>query len=146
MRQLKMVIPLVMTISFILVTSCEKDDTSPNGELGDESGIRWDADTTAEEIVNGIKLILSFNASEDAFEGTLENLNTVISPQVRVEVHVFDAAGKSTEYGPTTPADMDPGEVRDVSLPTPGIGAFVSFSMHPEVGSGGEGSENGNDK
>lgn len=143
MKRLNLITPAFLIFTLILVTSCEKDDTSLDGELGDESGIKWDADETAEEIMNGIKLILSYNATAESFEGTLENLNTSISPQVRVEVHVFDAAGKSKEYGPTTPADMDPGEVRNVSLPTTGAGAFVSFSMHPEVGSGGEGSGEG---
>jgi hypothetical protein len=82
--------------------------------------------------------VLAYNSSSQAFEGTLKNLNTSIAPQVRVEVHVYDAAGKSTEFGPTIPADMDPDETRNVTLEVVGAGSFVTFSMHPEVGLGGE--------
>lgn len=104
------------------------------GEGGNESGTLWSIDQTADETINGIQLILSYDMATQTFIGTLENKNTTTMPQVRVEVHIFDAAGNSTEYGPTAPADMAPGETRNVTLPTPGAGTFVSFNMHPEVG------------
>jgi hypothetical protein len=107
---------------------------SGSGEAGNESGTLWDYTATADETVKGIRLILKYDPTQEAFIGTLENINTTISPKARVEVHIFDAAGKSTEYGPTTPADLAPGEIRTVTLPTPGAGVFVNFNMHPEVG------------
>lgn len=130
----------LMTLVF---TSCDKGNEmaegpegpeGSGGEGGNESGVLWNAADTADEIVNGIRLILTYDAASNSFVGTVENLNTTIAPQVRVEVHVFDAAGNSTEYGPTTPADMNPGETRNVTLPVPGAGSFVTFNMHPEVG------------
>lgn len=114
-----------------------------NGEGGNESGTLWDASATADEIVNGLHLILSYDASTECFVGTLENLNTTTAPQTRVEVHIFDAAGNSTEYGPTPAVDMAPGEIRNVQLCITGAAPFVQFNMHPEVGSGGEGGESG---
>lgn len=138
MQQSKLFMTLFMSIIIILSFACSDNSTNPEGsdEAG-ESGKSWAISDTAMEIVNGIRLTLSFNSTDQAFEGTLENLNTVVSPLVRVEVHVFDAAGKSNEYGPTTPKDMEPGEKRDVTLPVPGAGDIATFQMHPEVGSGG---------
>lgn len=115
----------------------------PNGEGGNESGMLWSCTETADEIVNGVRLILSYDAAAELFVGTLENLNTVIAPQARVEIHVFDAAGKSVEYGPTTPADMAPGEKRNVTLSVAGISDCFEFNMHPEIGSGASGEGNG---
>ena len=109
------------------------------GEGGNESGMLWNATDTADEIVNGIHLILSYDQATESFVGTLENINTNTAPQVRVEVHVFDAAGNSTEFGPTTPADMVPGEIRDVSLPIAAGTTFTQFNMHPEVGTASAG-------
>ena len=59
-------------------------------------------------------LILTYNADNKAFEGSLENTNTTIAPQVRAEVHVYDTSGKNTEYGPATPAEIAPEETSDV--------------------------------
>ena len=136
-----------------MFVSCQKNELGETeeglgGEVG-ESGQLWNRGSTASEIVNGIKLILTYDAANESFKGTLENLNTKVAPQVRVEVHVYDAAGNSAEYGPTAPADMQAGEKRNVTLAAPGAGNFVTFAMHPEVGGsdsgegtgGGEGSE-----
>lgn len=129
----------LMCLSVAIVsTSCTKDNgegpEGSGGEGGNESGVLWSCNETADETVNGVRLILDYDAANESFVGTVENLNTVTAPQVRVEVHVFDAAGNSTEYGPTAPGDMTPGEIREVVLPVPGAGNFVNFNMHPEVG------------
>lgn len=150
MQKSKLFMAMLMSIILMAATACssnpvggegaEGPEGGGGGETGNESGTMWNAADTADEIVNGVRLILSYNSSTQAFEGTLENLNTTTAPQVRVEVHVFDAAGNSKEYGPTTPKDMAPKEKRNVSLPVPGAGNFVKFNMHPEVGSGNGGS------
>lgn len=157
MKRLSIIFTLLFAVS-ILAISCQNNaeevvpesgnegtetgDEGPEGsggEGGNESGMLWGINETADEIVNGIHLILSYDTSTESFVGTLENINTTIAPQVRVEVHVFDATNNSTEFGPTTPADMAPGEIRNVTLPiTPGS-TFVKFNMHPEVGSGSSG-------
>lgn len=146
MKKSKMLIAMLMSILLFFSFACSDSSTNPvvgegpegtGGEAGNESGMSWNVSETANEIVNGIRLILSYNSVNKSFEGTLENLNTTMSPQVRVEVHVYDATGNSTEFGPTTPADMNPGEKRNIVLPTPGAGNIATFKMHPEVGSGG---------
>lgn len=151
-----LILLLFLSVS-VATTSCQKDSESENGselaegkggegnesggegneggnEGGNESGVMWNRTDQANEIVNGIRLILSYDQTTQSFVGTLENLNTTIAPLVRVEVHVFDSAGNSIEYGPTTPGNMNPGEIRNVILPVPGAGNFVTFNMHPEVG------------
>lgn len=104
------------------------------GEGGNESGTLWNIADTADETVNGLRLIISYDSATQTFTGTLENLNSTTMPQTRFEVHVFDAAGNSTEYGPSTPVDMAPGETRNVSLQVTGAQNFVQFNMHPEFG------------
>ncbi|MCL3782678.1 hypothetical protein EMN47_20015 [Prolixibacteraceae bacterium JC049] len=144
MRQIKLLSMFVL-IALTTLVACQKDDLEAGegqgGELG-ESGKQWARSATASEIVNGVKLILTFDENSQTFTGTLENLNTKVAPQVRVEVHVYDAAGNSIEYGPTTPGDMQPSEKRNVSLPAPNAGSFIKFAMHPEI-AGGEGSGGG---
>lgn len=158
--------PFLLLLTLLLAIACSDNATGPEvsggegsgiegpegtgGEQG-ESGTMWNINDTADEIVNGVKLILNYNLVSQAFEGTLENMNTNVAQQVRVEVHVYDAAGNSQEFGPTTPGDMTPGEKRNVTLPIPGAGSIAKFQMHAEVGSsssggegsGGEGSEGG---
>ncbi|GEM_PF-2575365 len=130
--------------------SCKKDDTTPvnSSESGEgngtgaeagESGLLWNRADVANETINGINLILSFDEATETFKGTLENTNTNVAQQVRVEIHVFDAKNNSKEYGPTTLGDMQPGEKRNVILPVPNAGNFVKFQMHPEVGNSGSG-------
>ncbi|TKG88244.1 hypothetical protein EYV94_27300 [Puteibacter caeruleilacunae] len=146
MKRFKMIYSLFFLL-MLVATSCQESEMEgaegtegQGGEIG-ESGQQWDRSATANEIINGVNLILTYDATSESFKGTLENLNTKVAPQVRVEVHVYDAAGNSTEYGPTTPKDMQAGEKHNVVLATPGAGSFVTFAMHPEVG--GSGSEAG---
>ena len=109
------------------------------GEAGNESGTLWDIMATADETVNGLRLILSFDPASNTFSGTLENTNSSIVPQTRIEVHVFDANNVSTEFGPTPGVDMQPGAIRNVSLVIAGGLNPVQFNMHPEFGSAGAG-------
>lgn len=109
------------------------------GESGNESGTLWDITAIADETINGLRLILEFDALTNTFSGTLENTNSAMVPQTRIEVHVFDAAGNSTEFGPTPGVDMQPDEIRNVSLQiTSGLNS-VQFNMHPEFGIAGAG-------
>lgn len=142
---------LLLIAVTMFTVSCDKDldansdNTESGGKEAGESGKMWNRSETANETVKGVNLVLKFDEASQSFKGTLENLNTVVAPQVRVEVHVYDAAGKSIEFGPTQPGDMQPGSKKSVTLPTPKAGNFVKFQMHAEVGTstggGGEGSE-----
>ncbi len=138
MKKAVLILALIM-IAFCCSKEGGEGSEGPEGgnEGGNESGMLWGINDTADEIVNGIHLILTYDATTSSFIGTLENINTNRVPQVRVEVHVFDANNNSTEFGPTTPIDMDPGEMRDVTLTITGGTTFIQFNMHPEVGGSG---------
>ena len=78
---------------------------------------------------NGARLILTYDAQSNSFKGTVENTTDETLKQVRVEVHLSN--GK--ELGPTTPADLAPGEKREVQL-TATSTDFDRWTAHPEVG------------
>ena len=146
---------LLFTCLFLvsMALSCSSDNGESGGEGGSEgaegshnesgteqgeSGTRWAMNQTADEVINGIHAIISFDAATNSFVGTFENLNSNVAQQTRLEVHVFDANGNSTEFGPTPGVDMQPGAIRSISLPVTGSG-YVEFTMHPEVGAPGNG-------
>ena len=105
---------MLLAVSLI-TTSCTKDDGleegpegteqgtgegaegnhTENGNEQGESGTRWAIDQTADEVINGIHAIISYNSTTDSFEGTFENLNSNVAQQTRLETHVFDANGNS---------------------------------------------------
>ena len=89
-------------------------------------------DETFDMVRSGARLILSYDASRNAFTGTVENTTNNVLQQVRIEVHLSNGA----ELGPTTPVDLGPGEKIDVILPSTAA-AFTSWVAHAEVGSGG---------
>ena len=79
----------------------------------------------------GARLVMSYDATANAFTGTVENTTNNILNNVRIEVHLSNGA----ELGPTTPVDMAPGEVIAINLPsTPE--SFTGWTPHAEVGSG----------
>lgn len=129
---------LLLILSLSTTFSCSKNNV--DDEEGNESGILWDISATADETINGLHLILSWDATSSSFVGTLENTNTSMVPATRVEVHVFDVNNTSKEYGPTPSVDMQPGAIRDISLSLPSGSNFVKFNMHPEFGTGSSGS------
>ena len=95
-------------------------------------------DETFDMVRSGARLILSYDASSNAFKGTVENTTNTVLRQVRIEVHLSNGA----ELGPTTPIDLGPGEKVDVILPSTAA-AFTNWVAHAEVGSGGESGPDG---
>ncbi|MHC4180320.1 MAG: FxLYD domain-containing protein [Planctomycetota bacterium] len=77
---------------------------------------------------------MAYDAKSNSFNGTVENTTDKTLKRVRVEVHLSN--GK--ELGPTTPADLEPGEKRGVKL-TATSEDFDGWTAHPEVGSGEHG-------
>ncbi len=156
MKKTILIFTMLLTLSLISV-SCSKDSTGESGSEGPEgteqgngegaeggseqgeSGMRWGINQTADEVINGIHAIITYNAAANAFEGTFENLNSNVAQQTRLETHVFDANGNSTEFGPTPGVDMQPGEIRNITLSITTGANFVEFTMHPEVGTAGSG-------
>ncbi len=116
----------------------------PGGEGGGEGGGGEEGrgantlapDQTFDQVRGGARLILGYDASSNAFKGTVENTTNSVLTRVRIEVHLSNG----TELGPTTPIDLAPGQVATVNLPsTPG--PFTGWIAHAEVGSGSEGGQ-----
>ncbi len=111
-------------------------EASEGGEEGSAATLA--PDETFDMVRGGARLILSYDASANAFTGTVENTTNSVLTRVRIEVHLSNG----TELGPTTPVDMAPGEVRTVNLPATAA-SFTGWVAHAEVGSAEGGSESG---
>ena len=107
---------------------------------GEESGTTLTLTEEYDTVRKGARLILVYDADSNAFTGTVENTTSSTLQQVRVEVHLSNGV----ELGPTTPVDLAPGQIVDVSLPATDQ-AFDGWTPHAEVGpgSGGEAGEHG---
>ena len=117
-----------------------------SGSGGEEgSAAKLALDETFDQVRDGARLILRYDAPANSFRGTVENTTNNVLTRVRIEVHLSNG----TELGPTIPVDMAPGMVLSVNLaatPEP----FTGWIPHAEVGSGeggsgGEGSESGDE-
>ena len=129
-----------IAILLIVVIGCSRT-TKPSMDDGDEeSGTELALNETYDKVRNGARLILTYDAQSNTFKGTVENTTDETLKQVRVEVHLSN--GK--ELGPTTPADLAPGEKREVQLTVTSTD-FDKWTAHPEVGEGehGHGEEHG---
>ena len=111
-------------------------EASEGGEEGSAATLA--PDETFDMVRGGARLILSYDASANAFTGTVKNTTNSVLTRVRIEVHLSNG----TELGPTTPVDMAPGEVRTVNLPATAA-SFTGWVAHAEVGSAEGGSESG---
>ncbi len=104
-------------------------------ELGEAAGEEPPEQLTKQQSYDrqraGARLILTYNADSNSFSGTVQNTTDVTLDRVRVEVHLSNGV----ELGPTTPADLAPGQDLYVALassPPP----FETWSAHVEVGGG----------
>ena len=143
-----------MLMLIISITGCSSDQetTTANpvaaGASDEESSVRYGLTDTYDNIRGGARLVLSYDASTDAFKGTVTNTTGAILTQVRVEVHLYDGTVTVDELGPMlTPnvlnIDLNPGESHSVTLPAMGH-SFTEWVAHPEVGpSSGGGGEGG---
>ena len=95
-------------------------------------------DETFDAVLGGARLILNYEASNNSFNGTVENTTIHVLERVRVEVHLSNG----TELGPTAPTDLASGEVVTINLPAT-LNLFTGWTTHVEVGIGEEGSESG---
>ena len=105
-------------------------------EEGEESGTELALNETYDNVRNGARLILAYDKQSNSFNGTVENTADETLQRVRVEVHLSNGI----ELGPTTPADLRPGEKRNVKL-TATSKNFDGWSAHPEVGISEHGSD-----
>ena len=120
----------------------ESGGEGPEGSGGSEeaSGAMLAPDATFDMTRGGARLIMNYDATTNAFTGTVENTTNNTLTNVRIEVHLSNGA----ELGPTTPVDMAPGETLAINLPsTPE--SFTGWMPHAEVGSGEGGGESGSE-
>ena len=134
---------LNVTLTFLLLScfliGCSRMNSPSVDEGQEESGTQLTLAETYDKVRKGVRLIMSYNAESNAFEGTVENTTGETLQQVRVEVHLSNGV----ELGPTPSVDLSPGEKRDVQLTATGKD-FIGWTPHAEVGAGehsGEGSE-----
>ena len=112
---------------------------SESGGSGEEGSANMLApDETFDMVRGGARLVLSYDAPNNSFRGTVENTTNGVLTQVRIEVHLSNG----TELGPTTPTALAPGEVLAITLPSTQA-SFTGWVAHAEVGDGGEGSQSG---
>ena len=108
----------------------EHDGESESGEGdGEESATQYGLADTYDVVRRGARLILSYDESWNTFRGTVENTTTETLRSVRVEVHLSNGI----ELGPTTPLDLAPGQMAEITLPA-SKQRFETWSAHPEVG------------
>ena len=108
------------------------------GEEGEESGTLYASSAACDETRKGTRLRLKYDAGADAFVGTVHNTSDKVLEQVRVEVHLSGGP----ELGPTPAADLAPGAIRKILLPTKG-NRVERWSAHAEVGRGEHGHREG---
>ena len=118
--------------------SGEHQGGSESGAGGEESATQFTLTDTFDDVRAGARLILSYDATTNAFTGTVENTTAAPLKQVRVEVHLSNG----TELGPTTPVDLAPGQVIPVNLPATSQ-SFATWGAHPEVGASSASGESG---
>ena len=128
---------IVAALLLIVMSGCDSL-TGEGSEGGEESGAQLTLDETYDQVRNGARLILAYDAQSEAFIGRVQNTTDATLERVRVEVHLSN--GK--ELGPTTPVDLGPGQKSAVKLATASQD-FDRWNAHPEVGSGEHGHEGG---
>ena len=127
-------IAIMLTVD---ISGCSSD-RGTDAKEGEESGIELALNESYDRVRNGARLVLAYDVQSNSFNGTVENTTEETLKRVRVEVHLSN--GK--ELGPTTPADLEPGERRDVKLKATNK-EFDRWTAHPEVGIGEHGSGEG---
>lgn len=108
--------------------------TGESGEVAhdegdEESGAQFTKANTYDAIRKGARLTLRFDASANAFVGSVTNTTDQPLRRVRVEVHLSNG----TELGPTTPRDLPAGNTMSIELDALGE-TFNTWSAHAEVG------------
>jgi hypothetical protein len=131
------VLGFIIVVLALAISACSNTVRNDNTHQ-EESGIELALDESYDQVRNGARLILAFDASSNTFKGHVENTTDGILKKVRVEVHLSNGV----ELGPTTPSDLDPGESMPVTLTTTSDD-FDGWTAHPEVGESSNGEHSG---
>ena len=94
---------------------------------GEESAVRLDPTETFWRTRKGVRLALRYDAATRTFRGSATNVTGATIPRARIEVHLSNGV----ELGPTTPADLAPGQTIPVTLPATGQ-TFSRWGAHAE--------------
>ena len=120
---------IVITLVVSVISSCSKMNKPPISGDSEESGTELLLSESYNQIRNGVRLIMAYDAQSNSFKGTVENTTGETLKQVVVEVHLSN--GK--ELGPSIPTDLAPGEKKEVELKAISTN-FTAWTAHPEVG------------
>jgi len=131
----RMVLFTILVLLAAAVSACAGDG-SPVTTGEEESGTELMLDESYDAVRNGARLVLTYDAQSNSFNGFVENATDESLKQVRVEVHL----SSGVELGPTTPTDLGPGERLEVNLAATDED-FDRWTAHPEVGGGEHGEE-----
>ncbi len=141
MNQIQRTLVAIAVVLAAVISGCSSDArTGENQDSGnlttsqEESGTELALNESYDEVRNGARLILAYEAQSNSFNGTVENTTDSTLERVRVEVHLSNGV----ELGPTEPTDLNPGESIDVTLTATSNG-FDGWTAHAEVGEGGSG-------
>lgn len=127
---------IIAVACMVFMISCSRSSgpiTGEGSEGGEESGTQLALDETYDTVRLGVRLVISYNAANSMFEGTIENTTDATIDQVRVEIHLSNGV----ELGPTPNVSLAAGENKPVTLDATGQ-SFTGWSPHAEVGSGGD--------
>ena len=113
-----------------------RNESGEGGGEGEEDSTQYGLGDTFDQVRAGSRLIVSYNAADNAFTGAVENTTESMLKRIRVEIHLSNGV----ELGPTPAFDLEPGEVVDVRLDAT-TQPFDTWSAHAEVGGGEHGSE-----
>jgi len=130
MKKLKFVVTIIMLLSVMSIFCDEPNEHSESREgNSEETGDEFTLTENCDIIRNGMHLILKYDAKNNIFIGTVENITPKKLEKVRVEVHL----STGTELGPTPNTDLEPGAEAAIKITTTQKD-FISWSAHPEVG------------
>ena len=107
----------------------EQGEEGEHGEEGEESGEYLEPTATWDATRRGARLILSFDAAQGAFVGTVENTTQQTLCAVRVEVHLSGGP----ELGPTARTDLPAGGIDPRWSFSAEGESFDAWTAHPEV-------------
>ena len=89
---------IIIVILAIVICACASDGVKVRtGE--EESSTELALDEIYDNVRNGARLIITYDAKSNSFKGTVENTTEDTLEQVRVEVHLSNGV----ELGPTMP-------------------------------------------
>ncbi|MYF99344.1 hypothetical protein F4212_09460 [Candidatus Poribacteria bacterium] len=131
------VITIITVTCIVFMMSCSRSNspiTGEGNEGGEESGTQLALDETYDTVRLGVRLVISYNAADSMFEGTIENTTDATIDQVRVEIHLSNGV----ELRPTPNVSLASGEKKSVTLDAT-VQNFTGWSLHAEVGSGDAG-------